>query len=158
MAIRQPTTLARAETLQQEWLEVDASDQVIGRLSTRLARILQGKHKPSYTAHVDTGDYVVVTNVEKIRWTGARKGEQRQFWRQSTRPGHTRSESLEHLFARKPDQVLRLAVRRMLPKTTLGKKMLRKLKIVKGPHHPFAAQKPRKVNLGDARRPFRTGE
>lgn len=158
MAMRQSTTLARAETIHRDWIEVDATDQVVGRLATRLARILQGKHKPLYTPHVDTGDYIVVTNVERIRWTGTRKGQQRLYWRQSTRPGHTKSESLERRFARKPDEVLRLAVRRMLPKTTLGKKMLKKLKIVKGPHHPYAAQQPRRVSLGDPRRAITGGE
>ena len=145
----QKTTFARAGEFRQEWLEVDASYQVVGRLSTRLARILMGKHKPTYTPFVDTGDYVVVTNVEKLRFTGL-KLDQKPVYRPTRRPGGLRSKPLGEVFRKRPDDVLRMAVKRMLPKTALGQKMLKKLKIVRGGSHPFAAQKPRRLDLSAA--------
>ena len=139
------TPVLRKEDVQHAWYEVDAEGQILGRLAVRIARILMGKHKPTYTPHVDCGDFVVVTNAEKIRVTG-KKLDQKLYWRDSRYFGGLRSESLGSLLARRPEQVIRLAVRRMLPKTVLGRKMLKKLKVYAGPRHPHQAQKPIKLS------------
>jgi large subunit ribosomal protein L13 len=142
----QKSSIARPGELRREWFEVDASDQVVGRLSTRIARILMGKHKATYTPFLDTGDFVVVTHVEKLRFTG-QKLAQKPVYFPSRRPGGLRSKPLGEIFEKRPENVLRQAVKRMLPKTSLGEKMLKKLKIVQGATHPFAAQKLRAIDL-----------
>ncbi len=124
-----------------KWYVVDAEGQVLGRLATRIATVLMGKHKPMYTPHVDTGDFVVVVNAEKIAVTG-RKMKDKKYYRASGYPGGLKEKPLEELLAAKPAEAVRLAVKRMLPKTKLGKQMFTKLKAYAGPDHPHAAQNP----------------
>ena len=134
--------MARNETFQPEWLSVDASDRVLGRLAVKIATVLMGKHKPTYTPHVDTGDFVVVTNCEKIKLTG-NKRDSMHYDRYTYHPGGWRTETAGSLLERHPDRVLRFAVKRMLPKSALGQRMLKKLKIYSGSVHPHAAQRPK---------------
>lgn len=137
------TYQAKPSEVSQEWLHIDADGLVLGRLASAIATVLMGKHKPQYTPHVDVGDFVVVTNAAKIRYTGLNKGEQRLYDNFSGYPSGLRREKLSELMARKPDEVLALAVRRMLPKNKLGRKMFKKLKVFRGPDHPHAAQQPK---------------
>ena len=143
------TFTAKKEQIVRKWRHIDAQGQVLGRLATRIARMLMGKDKPLYTPHVDCGDFVVVTNAEKVKVTG-RKMEQHRYWRDSQHLKSLRSETMASLMARKPERVLVTAVRRMLPKTILGRHMLRKLKVYAGAEHPHAAQQPEKLE-GSAR-------
>jgi len=140
------TFMAKTGQVQQKWLHVDATDKTLGRLASRIATVLMGKHRPTYTPHVDTGDYVVVTNAARVRVTGD-KMSQKQYQRYSGYPGGLRRVPLRRMMEKKPEEVLRLAVRRMLPKGALGNKMLRKLKIYAGPDHPHAAQQPEPMKL-----------
>jgi len=140
------TYVAKKETVKQEWLLVDASDKILGRLATRLATILQGKHKPTYTPHVDTGDFVVVINAKRVGVTG-RKREQKMYKRYSGYPGGLKEVTLQRMLDEKPTEVIRLAVRRMLPKSKLGRHMLKKLKVYAGPDHPHEAQAPVAVDM-----------
>ncbi len=127
-----------------EWHHVDATDQILGRMASRIAMILQGKHRPTYTPHIDTGDFVVVTNASKVRVTG-RKAEQKTYERYSGYPGGRTVIPFQRMLEKKPEEVIRLAVRRMLPKTRLGRQMLRKLKVYGGAEHPHEAQSPQKL-------------
>jgi len=140
------TYVAHKETVEHKWLLVDADGRVLGRLAARLATILQGKHKPIYTPHVDTGDYVVVINAEKIRVTG-NKMTQKIYQRYSGYPGGLKERTLEEVLKRHPERVLEQAVRRMLPKTKLGGHMFSKLKVYAGPEHPHQAQSPEPMEL-----------
>ena len=140
------TYVAKKETVEQAWYLVDAQGQILGRLAARLARILQGKHKPIYTPHVDTGDFVVVVNAEKIRVTG-NKLTQKMYKRYSGYPGGLKERPLGVMLDRQPERVLEQAVRRMLPKTKLGEKMFRKLKVYAGPDHPHQAQQPEPLSF-----------
>ena len=140
------TYAAKKGEVEQKWLLVDAEGQVLGRLAARLAPILQGKHKPIYTPHVDTGDFIVIINAEKVRVTG-KKLTQKMYQRYSGYPGGLRERSLGTMLKRHPERVLEQAVRRMLPKTKLGKKMFGKLKVYAGPTHPHQAQKPEPLTL-----------
>ncbi len=140
------TYMARAQDVEQKWFVVDAADKVVGRLATDIAVILMGKHKPTYTPHVDTGDFVVVINADKLVFTG-KKWEQKQYTWYTGYPG-LRSESAQTRKARKPEMILSEAVRRMLPKNKLGTKMLAKLKLYCGPEHPHQAQDPQPIELG----------
>ena len=135
------TTLARTGQVKQQWFLVDATDQVLGRLASRLATILMGKHKPEYTPHVDVGDFVVLTHVEKVKITG-KKRQQKTYGRYSYYPGGYKEERLGVLMDRKPERVIQLAVRRMLPKNRLARQMLKKLKVYRGGEHPHQAQQP----------------
>mgnify|MGYP006291968551 CR=1 FL=1 len=126
---------------QKEWYLIDANEQVLGRLATKIATILMGKHKPTYTPHIDTGDYVIVTNAGKIKVTG-KKMDQKRYYRYSGYPSGLRSNSLREILEKKPEKVLYLAVRRMLPKNRLGRRMLKKLKIYTQSEHPHTAQCP----------------
>jgi large subunit ribosomal protein L13 len=135
------TTFAKASEISPEWRYVDAEGQVLGRLATRIATVLMGKHRPNYTPHVDGGDYVIVTNAEKIVLTG-RKAEQKMKLRYSGYPGGLKAESYESLLKRRPRVVVEEAVRRMLPKSILGRQMFKKLKVYGGPEHPHHAQQP----------------
>jgi large subunit ribosomal protein L13 len=137
----QKTTLAKPSTRKQGWWIVDASGKTLGRLATRLATVLMGKHKPGYTPHVDTGDYVIVTNAGKVRVTG-RKLEQKEYKHYTGYMGGLKTEKMGKLLARKPEIIITLAVRRMIPKGRLGRRMLRKLRVFPGDSHPHAAQKP----------------
>ena len=135
------TFSAKPETVRRDWYVVDAENKTLGRLSTEIARRLRGKHKPVYTPHVDTGDYIVVINAEKIRVTG-NKLRDKMYHRHTGYIGNLKSESLEKLLARAPEQVLKTAVKGMLPRGPLGRKMLGKLRIFAGTEHPHAAQQP----------------
>jgi len=127
-----------------EWHHVDATDQILGRMAARIAVLLQGKHRPTYTPHVDTGDFVVVTHASKVRVTG-RKAEQKTYERYSGYPSGRNVIPFQRMLERKPEEVIRLAVRRMLPKSRLGRQMLRKLKVYGGAEHPHEAQAPKKL-------------
>lgn len=140
------TTQATPETVSREWWQADADGQILGRLAVRVARTLMGKDKPIYTPHVDTGDFVVITNAEKIRVTG-RKAEQKVYRHHTGYVGNLVEIPYERMLEENPTEVLRLAVRRMLPKTKLGRKMLTKLKIYAGSDHPHAAQNPKPLSL-----------
>ena len=131
------------------WHVVDATDQVLGRLASRIALILQGKHKPTYTPHVDTGDFVVVVNAEKITVTG-RKAEVLEYDTYSRYPGGRHLYSFKDMKALHPEKLIELAVRRMLPKSKMGRNILGKLKIYRGPQHPHAAQQPKSLDLATA--------
>ena len=135
------TFFEKAGDVRPAWRHVDAEGQVLGRLCTRIATVLMGKHRPSYTPHVDGGDFVIVTNAEKIVLTG-RKAEQKMKLRYSGYPGGLKAESYRSLLARRPQVIMEDAVRRMLPKTILGRQMYRKLKVYAGPEHPHHAQCP----------------
>jgi large subunit ribosomal protein L13 len=137
--------------VQREWHVIDADGLVLGRLATEVARLLRGKHKPIYAPHLDTGDHVIVVNASKIVMT-AGKADQKLAYRHSGYPGALKSRSYAELLGTKPEEVVRRAVRGMLPKGTLGRKMLTKLKIYAGPSHPHAAQLPKPLDLPAARR------
>jgi len=140
------TYMAKPGEVTAQWHLVDADGQVLGRLASRLATILQGKHRPSYTPHVDTGDFVVVVNAAKVRTTG-KKLEQKLYYRRSTHVGRLKSFPLSRYLAEKPERVIQQAVRRMLPRSKLGRRMLRKLKIYAGADHPHQAQNPKPLEL-----------
>ncbi len=140
------TYMAKPGEVEQAWWVVDATDKIVGRLASEIAVILMGKHRPTYTPHVDTGDFVVVTNVEKVAFTG-KKWEQKEYrWY----TGYTRQRSItaEVRHERRPELILQEAVRRMLPKNKLGVRMLAKLKLYAGPDHPHQAQNPSPKDLG----------
>jgi large subunit ribosomal protein L13 len=140
------TFSAKSETVRRDWYIVDADGKTLGRLATELARRLRGKHKPEYTPHVDTGDYIIVVNAEKIRVTG-RKLKDKLYYRHTGYVGHMKSEPLEKLLARAPEQAIELAVKGMLPRNPLGRQMFKKLKVVRGAEHPHAAQQPISLEL-----------
>jgi len=140
------TYMAKPGEVEAKWWLVDAQDKVLGRLANRVAVLLMGKHRPSYTPHVDTGDFVVIVNADKVALTG-RKWEQKTYTWYTGYPG-LKSETAQHRFARQPERVVRDAVRRMLPKNKLASKMLLKLKIYAGPDHPHQAQQPVALEVG----------
>ena len=142
------TYVPKAGEITQEWILVDANDQNLGRLATQIASILLGKHKPTFTPGVDTGDYVVVINCERIRVTG-NKMEEKFYYRHSLYPGGLKSISLRDQLAKYPDRVIESAVWGMLPHNKLGRKLIKKLKVYAGPEHPHEAQKPRPLALGE---------
>jgi len=141
------TYMARKGEVPAQWHVVDVSDKILGRVATRIATILMGKHRPEYTPHVDTGDFVVVLNAAKIRITGNAKPQQRIYQHFSGYPSGRKVVPLEQMLIRHPDRVIREAVRRMLPKTKLGRAMLTKLKVYAGPEHPHQAQNPQALDL-----------
>ncbi len=140
------TVSANPDTVHRDWYLVDATDKTLGRLATELARRLRGKHKPEYTPHVDTGDYIVVVNAEKIRVTG-NKMAAKMYHHHTGYIGNLKSESLEKLLARAPERVIEKAVKGMLPKNSLGRKMFRKLKVYAGPTHQHTAQQPKTLDI-----------
>jgi large subunit ribosomal protein L13 len=140
------TFTAKPETVQHGWYVVDASGKVLGRLASEIARRLRGKHKPEYTPHVDTGDYIVVVNVDKLRVTG-RKAQNKIYHRHTGYPGGIYSTSFDKLQARHPDRVLKLAVKGMLPKGPLGYAMIKKMKTYAGTDHPHTAQQPKPLEI-----------
>lgn len=142
----QKTTLAKPGSIQRRWWLVDASGRTLGRLASRIAPLLMGKHRAAYTPNIDCGDFVVVTNAAKIAVTG-KKLEQKQYERYTGYIGGRKLESLKSLLSRRPERVIMLAVKRMLPKTVLGTRMLTKLKVYAGGEHPHSAQKPEPVKL-----------
>jgi large subunit ribosomal protein L13 len=140
------TYVATPASRERNWLVVDATGQTLGRLATQIADTLRGKRKPVYTPHCDTGDFVIVVNAEKISVTG-RKREQKRYYRHSGYPGGLRSRTLAEMLERRPEEVIRKAVRGMLPRTRLGRAQLRKLKVYAGPDHPHEAQKPQPLEV-----------
>lgn len=134
------------EDLSHDWVVVDATDKILGRLATEISRRLRGKHKPEFSNHMDNGDFVVVVNADKIKVTG-RKMEQKRYYKHTGYPGGIKSKSLAEMMAKKPENVLMLAVRGMLPKNRLARKQLKKLKIYAGPEHPHAAQQPQTLDI-----------
>lgn len=146
----QKTVLARREDMgtswDHHWYVIDAQSKTLGRLAARIAHVLMGKHKPLYTPHVDVGDYVVVVNAEKIQVTGKKRAE-KMYYNYSGYPGGLRERTFEKLLVKHPTQPLFLAVRRMLPRTSMGRSMLKKLKLYAGPEHPHAVQKPEPLEL-----------
>ncbi|MFN3466967.1 MAG: 50S ribosomal protein L13 [Candidatus Brocadiales bacterium] len=140
------TFVAKEGSIERKWHLVDASGKTLGRMASRIATILQGKHKATYTPHLDTGDYVVVVNAKKVHVTG-KKLEEKSYQRFSGYPGGLKIIPLKEMLERHPDRVVKLAVRRMLPKTKLGGKMLEKLKVYDGPEHPHAAQRPAELTI-----------
>ena len=142
------TRSIRPADVVRRWYVIDASDQVLGRLATRVATVLRGKHRPTYTPHVDTGDFVIIVNAEKVKLTG-RKLDQKVYFRHTGYTGHLRSTTAGKLLAGPhADRVVRHAVRGMLPKNSLGRQMFRKLKVYAGAEHPHAAQRPEVLTLG----------
>jgi large subunit ribosomal protein L13 len=142
------TQSARPQDVVQRWHIVDATDQVLGRLATRIASVLRGKHRPDFTPHVDTGDFVIVVNAEKVALTG-NKREKKIYHRHTGYTGHVKSINADDLLnSAHADRVVRNAVRGMLPKNNLGRKLYKKLKVYTGPDHPHAAQKPEELDLG----------
>jgi large subunit ribosomal protein L13 len=140
------TYTARAEDIEREWFLVNAEGKTLGRLASEIAKVLRGKHKPIYTPHLDCGDYVIVVNAEKVRVTG-RKLDQKMYYRHSGYPGGIKSISLRNQLQKHPDRVLQAAVRGMLPKNRLGRRMLKKLKVYAGDSHPHQAQQPKSLEL-----------
>lgn len=140
------TYMAKKGEIAHKWHLVDMADQVLGRAATRIATILMGKHRPEYTPHVDTGDFVIVVNAEKVRVTGNKLAD-RTYQRYSHYPGGRKVIPMARMLEKHPDRVIREAVRRMLPRTKLGRTMLSKLKVYAGPEHPHQAQQPQKLEL-----------
>ncbi|HEY8010158.1 MAG TPA: 50S ribosomal protein L13 [Rudaea sp.] len=140
------TVSANAETVKRDWYIVDASNKTLGRLATELARRLRGKHKPVYTPHADTGDYLVVINAEKIAVTG-NKLDDKMYHHHTGHIGNLKSIALKDLLAKHPERVIEFAVKGMLPKNPLGRAMYRKLKVYKGPDHPHTAQQPKSLEV-----------
>ena len=140
------TYYAKTGEVPREWVLIDATDQVLGRVASEAAQILKGKRKPQYTPHVDTGDFVVIVNADKIKVTGA-KVTDKVYYRHSGFPGGLKSETFEEAMERHPERVIERAVKGMLPKNTLGRAMGKKLKVYAGPDHPHKAQNPREIKL-----------
>ena len=144
MAPSTKTYVAKPTDRERNWLLVDANGKTLGRLATQVADMLRGKRKPEYTPHIDTGDFVIVVNAEKIAVTG-NKRESKQYHRHSGYPGGLRSRSLADMLERRPEEVIRIAVKGMLPRNRLARQQLRKLKVYAGPDHPHEAQKPKAI-------------
>jgi len=140
------TFVATPENRERDWLVVDATGKTLGRLATQLADVLRGKHKPEYTPHCDVGDFVVVINAEKIAVTG-KKREEKLYHRYSGYPGGLRSRTFNEMIERRPEEVLRLAVKGMLPRNRIARAQLRKLKIYAGTDHPHVAQQPKPMEI-----------
>lgn len=144
--MQQKTYTPKAEDIQRNWYVVDAKDQTLGRLASRIAILLRGKHKPTFAPHMDMGDYVIVINCDKIRVTG-RKLDQKIYYHHSNHPGGIKSRTLREQLKTYPDRVIFAAVRGMLPKNSLGRQMIKKLKIYAGDTHPHQAQQPKVYEL-----------
>ena len=138
--------MPKEDEITRDWVVLDASDQVLGRLATEAARLLRGKHKPEFTPHLDTGDFVVVVNADQVKLTG-NKLDDKVYYRHSGRPGSLKSETARERMSKYPERVIQAAVWGMLPKNRLGRKLLRKLKVYSGPEHPHAAQQPKSYAL-----------
>ncbi len=143
------TPLPSIETLERQWYLVDAENQTLGRLASEVAQVLRGKNKPTYTPHLDTGDFVIVINADKIRVSG-NKPTQKLYRRHSGRPGGMKTETFAHLQARIPERIVEKAIKGMLPHNALGRQLFRKLKVYKGTEHPHAAQQPQVLALDPA--------
>jgi len=150
MSVTVKTYMARPADVEQKWYVVDATDQIVGRLAAEIAVILMGKHKPTYTPHIDTGDFVIVTNVEKVVFTGKEWDQKKYTWYTGW-PG-LRSETAKKRHERRPELILRDAVRRMLPKNKLAVQMLSKLKLYVGSDHPHQAQQPEPLEVSSKKK------
>jgi len=142
------TYYAKPGEVEQKWYVIDATDVVLGRLATKVATILKGKHKPTYTPHVDTGDFVIVINADKVRLSG-NKAASKEYYRHSGFPGGLKMETFTQAMEKHPERVIEHAVKGMLPKNTLGRAMGMKLKVYAGSEHPHAAQQPEELKLED---------
>lgn len=140
------TYTPKRDDIERSWYVVDAEDRILGRLATEIARVLRGKHKPMYTPHLDTGDYVVVVNAEKVRLSG-NKADQKTYFRHSGYMGGEKHVPFRTMIERHPEQVITLAVKGMLPKNNLGRLMRKKLKVYAGPGHPHEAQQPQPLEI-----------
>ena len=140
------TYQATAQDRERDWYVVDAEGKTLGRLATQIANVLRGKRKPTYTPHVDVGDFVIVVNVEKVAVTGDKR-EKKLYWRHTGYPGGIRSRTLGDMLEKRPEEVIRKAVKGMLPRNRLGRQQLRKLKVYAGPDHPHQAQKPETLEI-----------
>jgi large subunit ribosomal protein L13 len=140
------TYMAKPGEVERKWYVVDAEGKTLGRLAAQIAHILRGKHKPTYTPHIDVGDFVIVINAEKVRVTGT-KAVDKVYYRHSSYPGGLKATTFRDLIAKHPTWPIELAVRRMLPKGPLGRRQFKKLKVYAGPNHPHAAQKPEVLQL-----------
>ena len=140
------TVSAKKEEVQHEWYLVDATDKILGRLATQIANVLRGKNKPIFTPHADTGDFIIVTNAEKVKLTG-KKLENKRYYRHSGYPGGFRVRTAQEVLKKKPEDLIMLAVKGMLPKNRLGSKLLTKLKVYAGKAHPHEAQQPKVLEL-----------
>ncbi len=137
----------KREEIKRKWYVVDASDKILGRLATEIAKKLRGKDKPTFTPHVDCGDFMIIINAEKIKVKGGNKLEDKKYYRHSGYVGNLKSTSLEEMLKKNPEFVIKNAVRGMIPHNTLGRIVLRKLKVYSGPDHPHKAQNPEKIDL-----------
>lgn len=140
------THVVKQSDVDRKWLLVDAEDKVLGRMATRIATLLMGKHKPEYTPHIDNGDFVIVVNAEKIRVTG-KKAIQKTYFHHTQYPGGGRQTSYEDMKKKHPERIVKHAIKGMLPKNKLGSAMYKKLKVYVGPEHPHAAQQPEKLEI-----------
>ena len=138
--------MAKKETVEHKWYVIDAADQIVGRLAVTIANILRGKHKPEYTPHVDTGDFVIVINAEKVKFTG-NKWDAQTYSRYTGYPGGLKITTAREMLGKKPESILELAVKRMVPRNRLGRKQMTKLKIYAGPKHDHQAQQPVEFKL-----------
>ena len=143
------TSVPSIDSIERQWYLVDAENQTLGRLATEVASVLRGKNKASYTPHLDTGDFVVVVNADKVRVSG-NKSQQKLYRRHSGRPGGMKVETFAHLQERLPERIVEKAIKGMLPHNSLGRQMFRKLKVYKGAEHPHAAQQPQPLQLDPA--------
>ncbi len=141
------TYIPKQQDIRRDWALVDAEGMRLGRLAARIARVLRGKHKPNFTPFLDTGDFVVVINAEKLEFTG-RKLEQKTYFRHSTYPGGAKTTTLKRMMESKPETVVKKAVWGMLPQNKLGRRLLKKLKVYSGPEHPHEAQRPKPLSYG----------
>jgi large subunit ribosomal protein L13 len=140
------TYMAKPDTITRRWFVIDATDQVVGRLAVQIATILRGKHRPEYTPHLDTGEFVIVVNAEKVRFTGKKMQTKAYHW-YTHYAGGLKTALARDLIVKHPDRILREAVKRMVPRTKLGRQQMTKLKIYAGPQHPHQAQKPQDFKL-----------
>jgi large subunit ribosomal protein L13 len=140
------TYMAKNEEVERSWFVVDAENKTLGRLASKIAQYIRGKHKPTFTPHVDMGDYVIVVNAEKINLTG-NKLDQKKYYKHSNYPGGIKEVTYRELLAKDPEFIIEKAVKGMLPSNKLGRKMIKKLKVYSGANHPHQAQKPEKIEL-----------
>ncbi len=141
-----PTFMAKPGAIEQRWHLIDASDQVVGRLAVQIANILRGKHRPIYTPHTDTGEFVIVINAAKVKFTG-KKWQAKTYQAYSHYPGGYKLQTAQQVFDKKPERIIELAVQRMVPRNRLGRQQMKKLKIYAGPSHPHQAQNPQELKL-----------
>lgn len=141
------TYTPKASEIQRDWYVVDAEGMILGRLATEVARVLRGKHKPTFSPHIDTGDHVIVINADKIAMSGSSKADDKRVWRHSGYPGGIKSQSYAELLDRKPAEAVRGTIRGMLPKGPLGRQQVKKLKVYAGPEHPHTAQSPTPLEI-----------